>query len=94
MTTYYCFVSVLIAASAAFFAEKGLLKKPHGLLLAALVFAAIGGGLGGILTWFLNGFDFGGGAAGDIGAKFSGLTGMSRFAGIISRRFCWISATN
>ena len=81
MTTYYCFVSVLIAASAAFFAEKGLLKKPHGLLLAVLVFAAIGGGLGGILTWFLNGFDFGGGAAGDIGAKFSGLTGMSRFAG-------------
>ena len=79
-TTYYCFVSVLIAASAAFFAEKGLLKKPRGLLLAVPVFAVIGGGLGGIITWFLNGFDFGGGAAGDIGTQISGMTGMSRFA--------------
>ena len=80
ITTYYCFISVLIATAAAFFAEKGGLKKfPH-VLVAVLVFALIGGGLGGILTWFLNGFTFGEGAAHDIGTKITEFTGMDGFA--------------
>ena len=80
MTTFYCFVSVLIAVFAAFFAERGMLRRLRGILLAVLVFALIGGGLGGILTWFLNGFDFGSGVASNIGTKISSATGMSVFA--------------
>ena len=56
---YYGVLNVLIAVYAAYFAEKGLLKKPWGAVLAALGFAAIGGGLGAVLTWLISEFQFG-----------------------------------
>ncbi len=74
-TTYYCFISVLIAAAASFFARKGWLRKfPH-ILAAILTFAAFGGGIGCFLTWFLGGFD----SFSEFGVSISQSTGMNIF---------------
>lgn len=58
-TAYYGCLSVLLAVSAAFFAQKGYFEKPSRVPLIILVFSLIGGGLGSVLTWSLYGFDFG-----------------------------------
>lgn len=57
---YYGIISVLNAVIAAYFAEKGWLsfKKPFRLILLALMLAAVGGGLGTILPWMLDGIYF------------------------------------
>ena len=55
MTTYYCFISVLIAWVAAFFVRTGWLTKFPKMLAAILTFSVIGGIGGGVLTWFLYG---------------------------------------
>lgn len=74
-TTYYCFISVLIAASASYFVRKRwLFKFPH-VLLAILTFSAFGGGLGCLLTWFLGGFM----SFSDFGQGIAGSTGMNIF---------------
>ena len=54
---YYGIISVLIAVCAGYMAEKGYFKKIWGYFVGVIVFAVIGGGLGGILTWLLFGFD-------------------------------------
>ncbi len=58
-TAYYGCLSVLLAVSAAFFAQKGYFEKLSRVPLIILVFSLIGGGLGSVLTWSLYGFDFG-----------------------------------
>ena len=63
MTTYYAAISVLIAVFAAWCARHGWFKKALKIVAAILVFAAIGGILGSILTWMLYGFDFGSGVS-------------------------------
>lgn len=60
-TIYYGIVNVLIAITAAFFAERGWFRKLPLTLLSILVFALIGGGLGSILTYFLYGAGIGDG---------------------------------
>ncbi len=57
-TMYYGVISVLIAVAVAWFSRKGWLKKPRMIVLGILVMAAIGGGIGSVLTWFLYGLDF------------------------------------
>jgi len=64
-TVYYGMLNVMIAVLAARFARKDGFRRIPMLLLAILVFALIGGGLGSVLTWFLN--DFGTGA--DLGGN-------------------------
>ncbi len=54
---YYGIISVLIAVCAGYMAEKGYFKKLWGYFAGVVVFALIGGGIGGILTWLLFGFD-------------------------------------
>ena len=84
MTTYYCFISVLIAWAAAFFVRTGRLTKFPNVLVAVLTFAVIGGVGGGVLTWFLYGLSSGEGAAGMLAQKIIDLTGMSRFSADLS----------
>ncbi len=53
---YYQCLSVIMAVVAAWFAEKGFLKKIWGMISLTVLLALIGGGLGSVLTWFLYGF--------------------------------------
>mgnify|MGYP002625226321 CR=1 FL=1 len=57
---YYGILTVLIAAVAAYFEHKKWLelKKPHMVLLFILILTLIGGGLGTILPWMLDGLYF------------------------------------
>ena len=88
ITTYYCFISVIIAWAAAFFVRIGWLNRfPH-MLAAVLVFAAFGGVVGGVLTWFLYGFSVGEGVAGVMTEQMMRLTGMPSFAaGLLANFF-------
>lgn len=57
---YYGILSVLNAVIGAYFAKKGWIsfKKPLQLLLLILALSAVGGGLGTLLPWFLDGIYF------------------------------------
>ena len=58
-TTYYGSLTVMIAVSSAYFMQKGYYEKPSRLPIIVLCFAFIGGVIGSVLTWMLNGFGFG-----------------------------------
>lgn len=87
MTTYYCFISVLIAWVAAFFMRTGWLTKFPKMLAAILTFSVIGGIGGGVLTWFLYGLSSGEGAAGMLAQNIISFTGMSRFSADLAANF-------
>lgn len=53
-SVYFSVISVLIAISAAYFSQKGLLKKHFGVIGFACLMAIIGGGHGAILYWLTN----------------------------------------
>ena len=57
---YYGILTVLIAAAAAYFEHKKWLdiRKPHMVLLFILILTLIGGGLGTLLPWMLDGLYF------------------------------------
>ena len=55
---YYGVLNVLIAFFAAYMARRGLHKKIHGVVLMVVVFTLIGGGLGTIMPWFMEGLPF------------------------------------
>ncbi len=79
ITTYYCFISVLIALSAAYFDEKGYLRRfPH-ILIAIFTFSVFGGFIGSFLTWFLYGFGFGWGISVDFCNRISETLGLDIF---------------
>ena len=46
---------MLIAIISAYMARKGLLRKPWGVLACILSLAAVGGFLGSLITWCING---------------------------------------
>ena len=76
---YYCVISVLIAVAAVSFAEKmSRFKIPH-ILLAIVTFSFIGGVVGGMLTWFINGLSFGEGFAVDFAANIDRAVPMGYF---------------
>ena len=52
---YYGSLNVLIAIISAYMARKGLLRKPWGVLACILSLAAVGGFLGALITWCING---------------------------------------
>ena len=58
-TIYYSVISVLIAITAAFLARRGWFKKLPLTLVAIVIMALIGGGLGSVLTYFLYGAGIG-----------------------------------
>ncbi|MCR4909616.1 MAG: HD domain-containing protein [Lachnospiraceae bacterium] len=55
---YYGVLNVLIAYTASFMAERKLHRKIHGALLMVLAFTLIGGGLGAIIPWYMEGLSF------------------------------------
>lgn len=57
VSIYYAPVSVLIAVITVFFSKKGYLKKIRFMILYIFVLGLIGGGLGGIITWYLHFID-------------------------------------
>ncbi len=54
-SVYYGVLNALMAVTAAFFIRSGYLKKVRGVVAFIAVLSLIGGGLGGILGWFLEG---------------------------------------
>ena len=55
---YYGALNVLIAVFATRLAHRGWLKKPLGIFGLILVFTLIGGGLGALIPWFMDGLSF------------------------------------
>ncbi len=55
---YYGVLNVLIAFSATFLADRGWHKKIQGMAGMVLVFTFIGGGLGSLIPWFMEGLSF------------------------------------
>ena len=55
---YYSVLNVLIAFFAAWLTERGWLKKKKGILGMIIVFTLIGGGLGSLIPWFLDGLSY------------------------------------
>ena len=53
---YYSSINVMIALCTSVCARKGCFKKVSGAFILVALLALIGGGIGGILTWFLFGF--------------------------------------
>ncbi|MBR4760586.1 MAG: hypothetical protein IK078_10635, partial [Lachnospiraceae bacterium] len=55
---YYGVLNVLIAVVAAFFAARGWHKKIWGMLGMIICFTLVGGGLGTLIPWFMDGLTF------------------------------------
>ncbi len=55
---YYGFINVLIAVVAAFFAERKWHKKIRGVIGLILIITIIGGGMGALIPWFMEGLTF------------------------------------
>ena len=78
-TAYYGCLSVLIAVSAAWFAQKGFFGKLSRLPVVILAFSLIGGALGSVLTWALYGFDFGTGISAPLAHRIYEAGAMNLF---------------
>ena len=68
-STYYAVVSILIAVAAVACTKKRIMTRFPQVLPAVLLFALIGVVVGGVLTWLINGKDFGEGYAVELAAK-------------------------
>ena len=55
---YYGVLNVLVAYTAAWMARRGWYKKPVGAVGMIFVFTMIGGGLGSLIPWFMEGLSF------------------------------------
>ncbi len=76
---YYCIISVFIAVAAVAFVRKlRLIRFPH-VIWAVLTFAFIGGVVGGMLTCFIYGMNFGEGVAVDFAASIDKTVPMGYF---------------
>ncbi len=78
-TAYYGSLNVLIAVVTAFAARRNWLKKPSALLGLVLTYALIGGGLGSVLTWLLNGLQIGDDITTDLSHAILERSGMGVF---------------
>ena len=78
-TLYYCIISVMIGSMAAIFQRNGFFKSFGRVLFTILVFALLGGGLGSILTYFLQGDGFGAGKSAPFALWIYGNLGFSKF---------------
>ncbi|MBR1861110.1 MAG: HD domain-containing protein [Lachnospiraceae bacterium] len=55
---YYGVLNVLIAFFTAFFARRGWFKKAWGVIGMIFIFTFIGGGIGSLIPWFMDGLSF------------------------------------
>ncbi len=61
-TLFYAPLNMAFGVLAAYLSKKGVFKKFVPTLISSLGFAFIGGVIGALITWTLNGFEFGAGA--------------------------------
>lgn len=80
ITIYYSMVSVIIAASATHFSQRGVFTHAGRSLLSVLWFALIGGGVGLVLTWLLYGYSFGSGISAPFAVRLYETFSISPFA--------------
>ncbi len=81
-SAYYGSLSVLIGLCAAYAAKKGWLQKLSGILLTTVLLAFIGGGVGSVLTWLLNGLQIGVDVTTDLSNQICARYGMPPFWGL------------
>ncbi len=55
LSMYYGILNVIIAVSAAYLCKKRWFKKAAGIIGAIFIFSLIGGGLGALIAWFVEG---------------------------------------
>ena len=79
VSLYYGLISILIGVAAALFQRNGFFRRPGGIVVAVLVFALLGGGLGSVLTYFLYGYDFGEGVSAPFSLWIYEHLGFSKF---------------
>ncbi|MBR4749615.1 MAG: HD domain-containing protein [Abditibacteriota bacterium] len=82
-TAYYSFISMLIAISAAWFAQRGYFDRLSTLPIIIVTFALIGGIFGTMLNWVLNGFWIGEGSASGLAYYFSVVRGIPPFYSLL-----------
>jgi Response regulator containing a CheY-like receiver domain and an HD-GYP domain len=75
---YYGIISILIGVLASIFHTKRFFEHPMKVLLAIVIFACIGGGLGSFFTYFLQGSDFGAGISAPLSSAIYSMTGSSK----------------
>ena len=86
-SVYYCVITVLIAGVAVAAAHQMRHLRIRYILLAILTFAALGGIVGGGLTWLIFGMDFGEGFAVDLAASINKVVPMGYFLSNILSNF-------
>ena len=55
---YYGVLNVLIAVCAYFTAKRGWFRKISGIICTTLLFTLVGGGLGALIPWYMEGLSF------------------------------------
>ncbi len=79
ITLYYGLISIMIAFSAAYLANKGAFKKVGVTIISIFVFAFIGGVLGSVLTWMLYGLNIGEGISASFSNMLYNSVGLPKF---------------
>jgi energy-coupling factor transport system substrate-specific component len=77
---WYGIISLIYGLIAGYMSKKKVFTSVGKTLMAALVFAAIGGVMNSIITWILFGFDFAADVTGAIGVTLYNALGMPKFA--------------
>lgn len=78
-SVYYCVISVLIAVVAVVFVRKLRRVRFKYVVLSILIFAFLGGVVGGCLTWLIYGMDFGDGFSADLAASINRVIPIGYF---------------
>ena len=79
-STYYSVITILIALAAVRCKKRQYLTRFPQVLAAIVLFALIGGGLGGLLTWLINGRSFGEGYAVDLAKSIDDAVSIGYFS--------------
>ena len=78
-TLYYGIISILIGVAATQFQQRGYFRSALKACITVIAFAALGGILGSILTYFLYGYDFGEGISAPFSIAIHNNLGFSKF---------------
>lgn len=79
-STYYSVITILIALAAVRCKKRQYLTRFPQVLAAIVLFALIGGGFGGLLTWLINGGSFGEGYAVDLAKSIDDAVSIGYFS--------------
>ena len=82
-TLFYGVVSILIAAMATYFYHKRFFANVPRLFGVIMAFAAVSGVTGAVFTYFLHGFDFGGGVTVPFSEAFHEVMGWNKLVSLL-----------